>query len=92
MDSQHHYRYNLRAWLMNLPLKKRSEIINRIVRLSGQSRHTLKRIMYMKRDDITYVRAETKAVICQVFQKTQTELENVPESTTGLTNGFFHDK
>lgn len=77
MDTQqYHYRFNLRAWLMNLPLKKRTLLMDRIIETSGQSRHTIKRIMYMKADDVTYVRAETKEAICKIFQKDISELEN----------------
>lgn len=70
------YRFNLKTWVMNLPLKKRNAIISNILRESGQSRHTLKRIMYMRSDDNTYVRLETKVAICKAFGKTLEELEN----------------
>ena len=77
-QQEHDYRFNLKAWLMKLPLKKRSVLMDRIINESGQSCHTIKRIKYMKPDDATYVRAETKEVICRVFQKSLQELENVP--------------
>ena len=64
-----HYRFNLRAWLMNLPLKKRSAIMDSIIEQSGQSRHTIKRIMYSKVNDTTYVRAELKKSSAGFFRK-----------------------
>lgn len=70
------YRFNLRAWLMNLPIRKRSMVIENILRQSGQSRHTLRRIMYMRPDNTAYVRLETKVAICQAFGRTLEELEN----------------
>jgi len=77
---QYEYRFNLRAWLMNLPVKKRLELFNAIIQQSGQSKHTIRRIMYMKLCDATYVRAETKNVICEVLGKNLADLENVPQT------------
>ncbi|MBN9482146.1 MAG: hypothetical protein BGO70_16375 [Bacteroidetes bacterium 43-93] len=86
-----HYRFNLRAWLMNLPLKKRSAIMDSIIEQSGQSRHTIKRIMYSKVNDTTYVRAETKEVICRIFQKSLQELENAPNPVNHSIKAIQHD-
>lgn len=76
---QHDYRFNLRAWLMNLPVKKRLDLLDAIIKQSGQSLHTIRRIMYMKPDDTTYVRPETKAVICNVLGKNLSDLENLQQ-------------
>lgn len=82
MESQHDYRFNLRAWLMNLPVRKRLELFDSIILQSGQSKHTIRRIMYMKPGDTTYVRAETKNVICTVLGKNLSDLENLSQSIT----------
>ncbi|GAA4456914.1 hypothetical protein [Rurimicrobium arvi] len=73
------FRFNLRAWLMNLSVKKRQDAIQAIILKSGQSIHTLRRIMYMRPDDNTYVRQETKQAICSVLNKSLQELENEPK-------------
>jgi hypothetical protein len=88
---QRDYRFNLRTWLMNLPVKKRLLFFDAIIRQSGQSKHTIRRIMYMKPDDTTYVRAETKHVICQVLNKNPADLENVPQNLPGENKRYTHD-
>lgn len=69
------YKFNLRAWLLNLPFDRRNAVIQKICSECGQGRYTIKRIMYMKPDDTTYVRPETKAAICAVFGKSLSELD-----------------
>lgn len=81
MELAQPYRFNLRTWLMNLPLKKRKQVMDLILQESGQSKPTIKRIMYMKTGDTTYVRSETKQAICDAFGKTVDQLENAATIT-----------
>lgn len=75
-QTQNKYRFNLKAWLMKLPVDKRSHAVKKIMTESKQGRHTIKRIMYMKPEDAGYVRPETKIAICKVFGKELNQLEN----------------
>ena len=69
------YRFNLRNWLMKIPLKNRGILLDKIQKQSGQSKATIKRIIYMPIEDRTYVRAETKEAICSIFGKSINEFE-----------------
>lgn len=73
---RNNYRFNLRSWLLNLPVDKRSLAMKKMIVESNQGKHTIKRIIYMKAGDTGYVRPETKTAICKVFGKDITQLEN----------------
>lgn len=74
--SDFQYRFNFRDWLMVLPIRQRKKAFQKILDLSGQSKSTLNRIMYLKNGDDTYVKIETKRAICQVLEKELDALEN----------------
>jgi len=75
MELNKTYRYKLKEWLeTHSPISKRL-IINKLVKESGQSRHTIRRIMYMKQDDTSYVRRETVEAICKILNKDITDFE-----------------
>ena len=76
MEVQTKYRFNLRAWLHPFSKQKKRMLVNQMVNASGQSRFTIRRIMYMKRGDDSHVRQETKAIICQILNRDLSELEN----------------
>jgi hypothetical protein len=80
------YRFNLRSWLNTIPFDRRNAVIKRIVNECGQGKYTIKRIMYMKPGDNTYVRPETKAAICAAFGKQLSELEAQPDSSEPMTD------
>jgi len=70
------YRFNIRTWLVQFPVEKRTLMLDKVVKQSGQSKDTIRRIIYMKGTCKSYVRTETKEAFCKVFGKTATELEN----------------
>lgn len=71
------YRFNIRMWLVQLPIDKRTLLLDKVIKQSGQSKDTIRRIIYMKAACTSYVRPETKDAFCKVFGKSITELENM---------------
>lgn len=69
------YRFQVRKWLIDLPVKYRKTLLDKIVLKSGQSLVTIKRIIYMDINSVQYVRQETKEAICIVFEKPIDQLE-----------------
>ena len=59
-----------------LSINNRSIVMDKIIKRSGQSKATIKRIIYMSSENQTYVRLETKEAICKEFGKTMEDLEN----------------
>lgn len=74
--SQSNYRFNIRMWLLQLPIDKRALLLEKVIKQSGQSKDTIRRIIYMKEPSTSYVRIETKEAFCKVFGKNITDLEN----------------
>ncbi|PZF71609.1 hypothetical protein DN068_16170 [Taibaiella soli] len=64
-------------WLVQLPIDKRTLLLDKVIKQSGQSKDTIRRIIYMKAACTSYVRPETKDAFCKVFGKSITELENI---------------
>jgi flagellar biosynthesis regulator FlbT len=79
------YRFNIRTWLVQLPIDKRTLLLDKVIKQSGQSKDTIRRIIYMKEACTSYVRPETKEAFCKVFGKSIAELEN-KTNTTDETN------
>jgi len=75
-DSSRSYRFNLKKWMTALSINNRSIVMDKIIKRSGQSKATIKRIIYMSSENQTYVRLETKEAICKEFGKTMEDLEN----------------
>lgn len=74
--TERQYRFNLRQWMLKLPIKTRSIAMEKVTKKSGQSKDTIRRITYMSIENTCYVRPETKVAICEVFGKTLNDLEN----------------
>lgn len=75
MGQTTNYRFKLREWLDKLNAESKRLIINKIVKASGQSQYTIRRITYMKNDDSSYVRKETIEAICKILDKDTTDFE-----------------
>jgi hypothetical protein len=75
-DNTRSYRFNLKVWMTALSLNNRSIFMDKMIELSGQSKATIKRIIYMNIENQSYVRIETKEAICKVFGKSMHQLEN----------------
>ncbi|MBS1773950.1 MAG: hypothetical protein JST82_13920 [Bacteroidetes bacterium] len=75
MEFTNNYRFKLKEWLTTYNAENKRLIINKIVKESGQSRHTVRRIMYMKKGDESYIRRETIETICSILDKDTTEFE-----------------
>lgn len=69
------YRFKLREWLNKHNAESKRLVINILIKTSGQSRYTIRRIMYMKRDDSSYVRKETIEAICKILDKDTSDFE-----------------
>ncbi len=75
MGQTTNYRFKLKEWLSTHNAESRRLIFNSLIKTSGQSRHTIRRIMYMKNDDTSYVRKETIEAICNILNKETTDFE-----------------
>lgn len=72
------YRFRLREWLHPFSNARKRLLINKIINDSGQSRFTIRRIMYLRKGDNSYVRPETKEAICRILEKDILDFENPP--------------
>ena len=75
MGQTTNYRFKLREWLDKLNPESKRLTINSLIKASGQSRYTIRRIIYMKCDDTSYVRKETIEAICKILNKETTDFE-----------------
>ncbi len=75
MGQTTNYRFKLREWLNKHNAESKRLVINNLIKTSGQSRYTIRRIMYMKRDDASYVRKETIEAICKILDKDTSDFE-----------------
>ncbi len=75
MELNKTYRYKLKEWLSTYSTQRKRLTINKLVKESGQSKYTIKRVMYMKKDDTSYVRRETIEAICKILNKDTTDFE-----------------
>lgn len=75
MGQTTNYRFKLREWLNKHNAESKRLVINNLIKTSGQSRYTIRRIMYMKSDDSSYVRKETIEAICKILDKDTSDFE-----------------
>lgn len=75
MGQTSNYRFKLKEWLDKHNAESKRLIINKLVKESGQSQYTIRRIKYMKHDDSSYVRKETIEAICKILNKDTTDFE-----------------
>lgn len=75
MGQTSNYRFKLKEWLDKHNAESKRLIINKLVKESGQSQYTIRRITYMKNDDSSYVRKETIEAICKILDKDTTDFE-----------------
>lgn len=75
MGQTSNYRFKLKEWLDKHNTESKRLIINKLVKESGQSQYTIRRITYMKNDDSSYVRKETIEAICKILNKDTTDFE-----------------